>query len=172
MKHFMCEENVLGALNQLCREQYGAVWKVTGSTLARLFFVCMKLLNIVVLVVRFLKHALVTNDISEASLCFLVNQPYIMQGFFPSGPELSSWSGNLQAVQTGWQCKWLLLMTDSPLAWVLIKNELLPLLFLWNGSGQNWGNGAYFRGWHCCRISLWLRSLTLSRERAEIFRNY
>ena len=28
-----------------------------------------------------------------------------------------------QAVQTRWQCKWLLLMTDSPLPWLLIKNS-------------------------------------------------
>lgn len=43
----------------------------------------------------------------------------------------------LQAVQTRWQLKWLLLMTDFSLACVLIKNNLGSS----SGTGQNCCNG-------------------------------
>lgn len=57
-----------------------------------------------------------------------------------------------QAVQTTWHCERRLIMTNSPLPWVLIKNSSFSSLSLSLASEQNWGNGPYFRLWHSCRI--------------------
>ncbi len=62
---------------------------------------------------------------AASAVSFLVNQPWCCKEWggcvFCRTRTVFKWKP--QAVQTRWQCKWQQLMTDSPLAWVLIKNS-------------------------------------------------
>lgn len=138
---FLVQVGVLRALNQLPRD-----WEQRGVVGARCPCGCKTywINNISSIIClhevtahfysryAFSQHALMTNDISDTSLwlCgeFLGKSALCgerrgceEQGISFRTRTVFKWKP--QAVQTRWQCKWLLLMTVSPFARVLIKNR-------------------------------------------------
>lgn len=171
IKYFLVQDGVLRASNQLLRywQQYGAVragcprssrsyWINNFSSVISLQEVTAHFSSCY----TFLQHALLTNAISNKSfrLCreFLGESSLQRrlrlrgQGRCISFRTATVFKWKLQAVQTTWHCERRLIMTNSPLPWVLIKNSSFSSLSLSLASEQNWGNGPNFRLWHSCRI--------------------